>query len=156
MKNRQKLYFVWMLSTVLFATVSCSTDDEAEGLSVEAGITGTWVVASEEFLVNGKTDEELEIPREKTKVPPAGSVLDFKTNKSLAIAVDGTVISESAWRTGEDRNLFVALQDENIETEFAVQSLTNTEAMLYHLGAFDLDEDGELDKIEIKIELTRE
>ena len=153
MKSPQQLFSAFALTAIVFIGASCSSDNEV--LSVEAGMTGKWEVASEQFLVDGKTAEELNIPRERTGVPPQGSILDFEPDKDLTVAIGETVVSNSTWRAGEDQNIFVALQSETVETEFAVRSLTGNSVTLYHVGEANLDEDEDLDKVEITIGLTR-
>ena len=149
MKTLQQLFSAVVLLVIALTAVSCSSDDEV--LSVEGGMTGTWEVASEQFLIDG---EDLNIPRSITKVPAEGSTIQFNADKSLLIMSD-TTVSNNAWRAGADQNLFIALQDENVETEFAVRSLTHSSVTLYHIGEGDLNGDGNLNKIEIIIGLTR-
>ena len=149
MKNLQSSFSIFALVAVLFTAVSCSSDDEA--LSVEAGVTGKWEVASEHFLVDG---EDPQLPREVTRVPATGSIVQFNADKSMIITSD-TISSNSTWRAGEERNLFVTLASENVETEFAVRSLTYQRVDLLHTQDFDIFGDGNLREVEISILLVR-
>lgn len=149
MRSLQQIFSAFALTAVVLIATSCSDDEEV--ISVEAEMTGTWEVASEQFLVDGVDPN---IPRSITRVPAEGSIIQFNADKSLIITSD-TTVSNSAWRAGTDHNLFIALQDETVETEFTVRSLTGNSATLYHIGEADLDEDEELDTVEITIGLTR-